>query len=98
MSDVSENSDLLVSEFLARVRLLWMIEPVDPDHHVATPGLPHALDAADKGQVGPTGGQKHSTVPDADHLSATHDGLIEELLGLALHTASLVDRPVREKG
>lgn len=66
-----------------------MIEPVDPDHHVAAPRLPHALDAADEGQVGPAGGQKHGTVTDADHLSAAHNGLIEEFLRLALHTASL---------
>lgn len=66
-----------------------MIEPVDPDHHVAAPGLPHALDAADEGQVGPAGGQEHGAVTDADHLSPAHNGLIEELLGLALHAASL---------
>lgn len=66
-----------------------MIEPVDSDHHVAAPGLPHALDAADEGQVGPPGRQEHGTVTDADHLSAAYNGLVEELLGLALHTTSL---------
>lgn len=70
-----------------------MIEPVDPDHHVAAPGLPHALDAADKRQVGPAGGQEHSTVPDADHLSAAYNGLIKELLSFSLHTASLSGFP-----
>lgn len=83
------DSCLLVGEFLARVGFLWVVEPVDPDHHVAAPGLPHALDAADEGQVWPSGGQKHGAVSDADHLSATHDGLVEEFLGLALHAASL---------
>lgn len=81
--------NLLVGEFLAGVRLLRVVEPVDPDHHVAAPGLPHALDAADEGQVGPPGRQEHGAVPDADHLPATHDGLVEEFLGLALHSASL---------
>lgn len=86
---MSKNFYLLVSEFLARVCLLWMIEPIDPDHHVAAPGFPHALDAANEGQVGPASRQEHCTVPDADHLSATDNGLIEKLLGLALHTTSL---------
>lgn len=84
-----QDSYLLVGEFLAGVRLLWMIEPVDPDHHVAAPRLPHALDAADEGQVGPAGGQEHGAVADADHLSSSHDGLVEELLSFALHAASL---------
>lgn len=66
-----------------------MIEPVNSDHHVAAPRLPHALYAADERQVGPAGRQEHSTVTDADHLSATHNSLIEELLSFALHTASL---------
>lgn len=86
---LSTNFYLLVCEFLAGVRLLWMIEPVDPDHHVAAPGLPHALDATDEGQVGAASGQEHCTVPDADHFSATHNGFVEELLSLPLHTASL---------
>lgn len=66
-----------------------MVEPVDPDDHVAAPRLPHALDTADEGQVRPTGGQEHSAVTDADHLSTSHDGLVEELLSLAFHAASL---------
>lgn len=70
-----------------------MIEPVDSDHHVASPGLPHALDAADEGQVGAAGGQEHGTVTDTDHLSATDDGLIKELLSFALHTSSLSGFP-----
>lgn len=70
-----------------------MIEPVDPDHHVAAPGLPHALDATDEGQVGAASGQEHCTVPDADHFSATHNGFVEELLSLPLHTASLSGFP-----
>lgn len=82
-------SYLLVGEFFAWVGLLWVVEPVDSDHHVAAPGLPHALDASDEGQVGSAGGQEHGTVADADHLSASNDGLVEELLSLALHTTSL---------
>lgn len=74
-----------------------MVEPVDPDHHVAAPGLPHALNAADEGQVGPPGGQEHGAVPDADRLSATHDGLVEELLGFPLHAASLENDSRRGK-
>lgn len=70
-----------------------MIEPVNSDHHVAAPRLPHALYAADERQVGPAGRQEHSTVTDADHLSATHNSLIEELLSFALHTASLCGFP-----
>lgn len=85
----TSGSYLLVGEFLSRVCLLWMIEPVDPDHHVAAPGLPHALDAANKGQVGSPSRQEHGTVTDADHLSAAYNRLVEELLGLALHTSSL---------
>ncbi len=77
-----------------------MIEPVDPDHHVAAPRLPHALDAADEWQVRPAGGQEHGAVADTDHLSASHNSLIEELLSLALHTSSLggseEDRQVTE--
>lgn len=82
-------SYLLVCELLARVGLLWVVEPVDPNHHVATPWLPHALDAADEGQVGPARWQEDGAVADADHLPAPDDGLVEELLGLALHTAPL---------
>lgn len=87
--DLISHSYLLVGEFLSRICLLWMVEPVDPDHHVAAPGLPHALDASDEGQVRPAGGQKHGTVTDADHLPASHDGLVEELLGFAFHSSSL---------
>lgn len=67
-----------------------MIEPVDPDHHVAAPRLPHALDAADERQVWSAGRQEHGTVTDPDHLPTSHNGLVEELLRLALHAASLM--------
>lgn len=66
-----------------------MVEPVDTDHHVAAPGLPHALDAANEGQVGAAGRQEHGTVADPDHLLAADNGLIEKFLGFALHSTSL---------
>lgn len=69
-----------------------MVEPVDSDHHVAAPRLPHALDPADKRQVWPASREEHSTVTDPDHLSASHYGLIEELLSFSLHSPSLKEQ------
>lgn len=92
------HSYLLVGEFLAGVCLFWMIEPVDSDHHVAAPRFPHALNAADKGQVGPAGREEHGAITDADHFSAAHNGLIEELLSLALHATSLKGVRKRQTG
>lgn len=84
---------LALVEALARAGLLRVVEPLDADHHVAAPRLPHALDAADVGQVGAASRQEHGAVPDADHLLAAHDGLVEQLAGLALHATALRDTP-----
>lgn len=80
---------LALIELLPRVSFFGVVEPFDSDHHVVPPGLPHALDAADVGQVGATGRQEDGTVPDADNLLPANDGLVEELAGLALHPTPL---------
>lgn len=78
---------------LPQLGLLGMVEPFDLHHHVAAPRLPQALDAADIGQVGSSGRQEDGTVPDAQHLLASDNGLVEEFPGLSLHAAPLQGRP-----
>lgn len=74
---------------LPQLGLLWVVEPLDLHHHVAAPRLPHALDAANVGQVGPPSRQEDGTVPDVQRLLAPDDGLVEQLPGLPLHAPPL---------
>lgn len=76
-------------EFFPRVGFFWVIKPFDSDHHVVPPRLPHALDAADVGQVGAASGEENGAVSDADDLLAPHNGLVEQLPGLPFHSSSL---------
>lgn len=74
---------------LPQARLLGMVEPLDPDHHAGGPGLPEALHPPHVGQLGPTGGQEHSTIPHMHRLTTTHNRLVEQLTGLTLQTTPL---------
>ena len=49
------DTHLALMELLARAGLLRMVEPLDTNHHIVAPGLPHALDPANIGQVGAAG-------------------------------------------
>lgn len=83
---------------LPQLGLLGMVEPFDLHHHVAAPRLPQALDAADIGQVGSSSRQEDCTVPDAQSLLASDDGLVEEFPGLPLHASPLQGRPAEHSG
>lgn len=81
---------LAVTVTLPQARLLWVVEPLDPDHHAGTPRLPEALHSAHVGQLWPAGRQEDSAVPDTHCLLAPHNGLIEKLTGFTLQTSSLL--------
>lgn len=66
-----------------------MVKPFDSDHHVVPPGFPHALDAANVGQVGAASREENCAVSDADDLLAPHYGLVEQFPGLPFHSSSL---------
>lgn len=44
---------LAISVSLPQACLLWVVEPLDPDHHAGAPRLPEALHSAHVGQLGP---------------------------------------------
>lgn len=46
---------LAVAVSLPQAGLLWVVEPLDPDHHAGAPRLPQALHSAHVGQLGPAG-------------------------------------------
>lgn len=50
--------------------LLWMIEPLDSDNHIARVRLPHRNNSANVGTIGSSRGQKHCTITNLDRLSA----------------------------
>lgn len=81
---------LAVTVTLPEARLLWVVEPLDPDHHAGTPRLPEALHSAHIRQLWPAGRQEDGAVPDTHCLLAPHNGLIEKLPGFALQTSSLL--------
>lgn len=80
---------LAVAVSLPQASLLWVVEPLDPDHHTGAPWLPEALHSAHIGQLGPAGWQEHSAVPDTDCFLAPHNGLVEKLAGFTLQTSPL---------
>ncbi len=76
-------------KLLSRVGFLRMIEPFDTDHHVVSPGLPHALDVSNEGEVWSSSRQEHGTVSNTDCFLPTHYGFVEKLLCLPLHSPPL---------
>lgn len=44
---------LAITVSLPQPSLLWVVEPLDPDHHAGAPRLPEALHSAHVGQLGP---------------------------------------------
>ena len=77
-------TDLAVVVPLAQLGLFRMVEPLDLDHHAGAPGLPQVLYAAHIGQVRPSCRQEHGTVSHLHRVFASHDGLVEQLLGFSL--------------
>lgn len=45
---------LAIAVSLPQASFLWVVEPLDPDHHAGAPGLPEALYSSHVGQLGPT--------------------------------------------
>lgn len=77
-------------KFLSRVGFLWMIKPFDTDHHVVSPGLPHALDVSDEGKVRSSSRQENGAVADTNHFLPTHYGFVKKLLCFSFHSSSLL--------
>lgn len=44
---------LAIAVSLPQASLLWVVEPLDPDHHAGAPRLPEALHSTYVGQLGP---------------------------------------------
>lgn len=95
---MGDESNLSVMKFLSRVGFLRMIEPFDTDHHVVSPGLPHALDVSNKWEVGSSSRQEHGTVSNTDHFLPTHYGFVEKLLCLPFHSSPLSEVKGKVKG
>lgn len=93
-----DESNLSVMKFLSRVGFLWMIEPFDTDHHVVSPGLPHALDVSNEGEVWSSSRQEHGTVSNTDRFLPTHYGFVEKLLRLPFHSPPLSEVEGKAKG
>lgn len=81
---------LAVSVSLPQASLLRVVEPLDPDYHAGTPGLPQALHPAHVGQLRPARWQEHGTVTDTHRLLASHDGFVEKLAGFTFQTSPLL--------